>query len=222
MKQKKSLLFLGKKEDLHCQKALQFCQKHFENVEVFLGKQGDFPPNKEWENWQGDYIISYLARWIVPKKILEKAKEFAINFHPATPAYPGIGCTNFALYENAKEYGATCHFMLDKVDTGKIIKVSKFPIFENESVESLLERTYDYQLVLFYEIINQVLEGKKLLACPKEEWTRKPFTRKDLQDLMTLSSDMSKEELQKRIRATSFKNFQPILKLHDFSFKYFQ
>ena len=64
----------------------------------------------------------------------KKSKTAAINFHPASPEYPGTGCNNFALYENAGEYGVTCHYMAPKADTGKIIKVKRFPVFANDDV----------------------------------------------------------------------------------------
>ena len=72
--------------------------------------------------------MSYLI-WVVPEWLLRKAKIAAINFHPASPDYPGIGCRNFALYENAKEYGVTCHHMSATIDTGSIIEIKRFPIF---------------------------------------------------------------------------------------------
>lgn len=109
--------------------------------------------------WDGEYIISYLSRWVAPEYLLKKAKVAAINFHPASPDYPGIGCNNFALYEEAKEYGVTCHHMEPRVDVGKIITVERFPVFPTDTVATLLLRTYDYQLVLFYKIMNIILGG---------------------------------------------------------------
>ncbi len=83
---------------------------------------------REARSWQGDYIISYLSRWVVPAELLERARRAAVNFHPASPDYPGIGCNNFALYENAAEYGVTCHHMAPRVDSGEIIAVRRFPV----------------------------------------------------------------------------------------------
>ncbi len=99
-----SLLFLGKTDDPYCARALEFCQENFAQVSYSLGKWGD-PLSDDIRRWEGDYIISFLSRWVVPEEILKHARKAAINFHPASPEYPGIGCNNFALYENAKEYG---------------------------------------------------------------------------------------------------------------------
>lgn len=211
-----SIMFLGKKNDDYCSKALRFCQLNFDQVEVQLGEWGDpWPENTDWE---GDYIISYLSRWVVPEKFLEKTKIAAINFHPATPDYPGIGCNNFALYEGALEYGVTCHHMNPSVDTGDIIAVKRFPILQSDSVRSLLNRTYKCQLALFYEIMKDIIQRKELRKS-QEKWTREPFTRKEFNELRKIKLNMSKEETIKRIRATDYGVWKPYIELHGFCFE---
>jgi methionyl-tRNA formyltransferase len=168
--------------------------------------------------WEGEYIISYLSRWVVPEYLLKKAKVASINFHPGSPDYPGIGCNNFALYEEAKEYGVTCHHMASRVDTGAIIAVKRFPVFPTDNVATLLLRTYDYQLVLFYEIVSLILEGKEL-PVSEERWTRKPFSRKEFDELGRITPDMTKEEIGKRIRATTFGVWKPNIELQGFVFE---
>lgn len=215
----KRILFLGKDKDEHCSKALEFVKRNFKDVTTYLGKWGDpLPENIGF--WDGDYIISYLSRWVVPEHLLNSARIAAINFHPASPDYPGIGCNNFALYDEAKEYGVTCHHMANKVDTGNIIDVLRFPVFPGDNVDSLLSRTYDFQLVLFYKIIGNILKNEPLPSS-KEEWTRKPISRKEFNRLSVIDPTMPKEEIEKRIRATSYREFQPMIKIagHTFELK---
>src|SRR5512147_2087879 len=165
-----SLLFLGKADDPDCARALEYCQANFAPVASCLGKWADpLPP--AIQEWDGDYIISYLSRWVVPEALLKRARKAAINLHPASPQYPGIGCNNFALYEDAKEYGVTCHHMAGKVDTGRIIKVRRFPVYPEDGVDELLTRTYENQMALFFEIAQIMAEGKEL-PVSKETWTR--------------------------------------------------
>ncbi len=214
-----SILFLGKLDDPYCTAGLRFCEQNSESVTSCLGTWGD-PLSEEAKNWHGDLIISYLSRWVVPKYLLERAKLAAINFHPASPDYPGIGCNNFALYNEAKEYGATCHHMASKVDTGGIIKVSRFAVFPSDTVASVLERTYAYQLTLFYDVLSRIFRGESL-PVSEEEWTRKPYSRKEFNELMTITPDMSADEVARRIRATDFGDWQPSIKLHGFTFKHY-
>jgi len=213
---KLSFLFLGKEDDTYCSAALDFCRLHSNKVTSCLGKWGDPLPD-DVETWHGDYIISYLSRWVVPEILLKRARKAAFNFHPASPEYPGIGCNNFALYEDAKEFGVTCHHMAPRVDTGSIIKVLRFPVFPVDTVATLLARTYAYQLVLFYDIVAGIFSGREL-PVSEENWTREPFTREQFNDLMKITPDMSREEIARRVRATSFGSYQPSVELGGYSF----
>jgi len=215
-KKKASVLFLGKADDAYVEKAVKFCQMNFSDVSTHLGQWGDRLP-EEAVAWEGDYIISYLSRWVVPAALLKKAKIAAFNFHPASPSYPGIGCNNFALYEDAEEYGVTCHHMAAKVDTGKLIAVRRFPVFLSDNVASILERTYEHMIVLFYEVLGLILNGDPLPEM-EETWTRKPFSRKEFNQLRQITSDMSKEEIERRIRATAYGEWQPWVEIEGYVF----
>ncbi len=213
-----SLLFLGKAEDGHCGKALQFCERNFGAVTSCVGRWGE-PLPEAAANWDGDYIVSYLSRWVVPGWLLKRARKAAINFHPASPDYPGIGCNNFALYDNAAEYGVTCHHMEPQVDTGGIIRVSRFPVFASDDVASLLGRTYDVQLALFYEVASLMAAGKELPRS-HEKWTRKPYSRKEFNELGRITPGMGAEEIGRRVRACAFGSWRPTLDLHGFRFEF--
>jgi len=213
-----SILFLGKADDPDCAHALAFCQKHFTDVTHSLGVWGDPLPDSA-RNWEGDYIISYLSRWVVPEFLLERARKASFNFHPASPDYPGIGCNNFALYEGAKEYGVTCHHMAPKVDTGAIIAVKRFPVYPDDGVAELLERTYVHQIELFFEIVGLLAQGKELPAS-EETWTRPPFTRVQFNELFVIRPGMKRDEIARRIRAISYKHWQPYVELQGYKFEY--
>lgn len=213
-----SLLFLGKAEDPDCARALEFCQESFAPVTYCLGKWGD-PLPAAIQVWEGDYIVSYLSRWVVPEALLKRAHKAAINFHPASPQYPGIGCNNFALYENADEYGVTCHHMSPKVDTGPIVAVRRFPIYPEDDVAALLKRTYENQIALFFEVAELMAEGREL-PVSAETWTRPPFTRKQFNELFRITPDMPKEEIARRVRAVSFGHYQPYIEIEGYRFEY--
>ncbi|MGE5072579.1 MAG: formyltransferase family protein [Anaerolineae bacterium] len=213
-----SLLFLGKSDDPDCMRALEFCRERFEPLSYCLGKWGD-PLPLEIRSWEGDYIVSYLSRWVVPEELLQRARRAAINFHPASPDYPGIGCNNFALYEGANEYGVTCHHMARKVDTGRIIAVRRFPIYASDDVDALLKRTYEHQIALFFEIVGLMARGQEL-PVSEEVWTRAPFTRTQFDELFHITPEMSQDEVERRIRAVSYQHWQPYMELHGHRFEY--
>lgn len=216
MKSHLSVLFLGKENDEHCRKAQKFIENNFSNVISYLGKWGDpLPEDICW--WQGDYIISYLSRWLVPQKLIENAHIAAINFHPGPPDYPGIGCNNFALYDEVETYGVTCHLMAPKVDSGEIISTKKFPVFPVDDVASLLSRTYDHQLVLFYETMDKILHGQKINVSG-EKWGRKPFSRAEFNQLPKITAEMDAREVSRRVRATKFNEWKPSINVGGFEF----
>jgi methionyl-tRNA formyltransferase len=155
----------------------------------------------------------------VPDALLKRARIAAINFHPASPEYPGIGCNNFALYEDAKEYGVTCHHMAPKVDTGRIIAVRRFPVYPEDDVDALLKRTYENQIALFLEIAQLMSDGKNLPVSP-ETWSRPPFTRQQFNELFRITPDMPKDEIARRVRAVSYGPYQPYVELEGFRFEY--
>jgi len=201
-----SVLFLGKEKDAHVARAVEFCRLNFATVGVYLGKWEDpFPAAIRSSDW--NYIISYLSRWVVPADLLNQAK-LAINFHPGTPEYPGYGCNNFAIYEEAKDYGVCCHHMAARVDTGAIIATKRFPVLLNDDGGTLLARAYDYQLVLFYEVVARIVR-EEALPVSSEKWTRKPFTRRQFDELGRITADMTKDEIARRTKAMNVGALKP-------------
>ena len=201
------VLWLGKKGDALCERAVEYATRYMPGAEVHLGRRGEpLPPLAGSEPW--DLIISYLSPWIVPAEWLRRARV-AINFHPGPPEYPGVGCTNFAMYEGADRYGVTCHHMASAVDTGAIIRVDRFPLYREDTVWSLTHRAYAHLAVLFYEMFDLLVAGRPL-PVSEERWTRRPFRREELNALCRATREMSKEEIQRRIRATTFPGYPAV------------
>ena len=63
-----------------------------------------------------------------------------------------------------------------------------------------------------------IVSGKNL-PISKEKWTKRPYTRKELNELAQISTDMTKDEIAKRIRATSFGGWKPTIQIHGFVFE---
>jgi len=197
-------------------KPLLFLRQHMEVYDL-MGRWGySFPESAFW--WKGDLCISYNSRWIIPASILNNIK-IAINFHPGPPEYPGVGCVNWALYEGATRFGVTCHFMDKTVDSGGIIRTIHFPVYPNDTVESLLQRTRHAQLALFYDVMEDILSGIPLYANSFLSWTGPPQTRKQLDELARIDCSMDDVEVARRVRATSYGPWQPTIKLGGFTFE---
>lgn len=196
-----SILFLAKNKPF-AKDAADILKRHFKEYEIIFGNVGDPFPDFLF-NQKYDYVISYICPWIIPKTVLNNTRVAAINFHPGPPEYPGIGCTNFAIYNNEKIYGITVHHMEEKVDSGKIILVERFPIFENDTVYSLTQRCYAYIYIAFVKIIDLILNNKPLPES-NDKWKRKPYTRKELNELCVITADMPEDEIRRRVKATAY------------------
>lgn len=196
------ILFLGKYDDERCAEAADLVKQLWPAATIVLRNREETLTEQElW--WSGDYIISYLSPWIVPEGLLNRARVAAINFHPGPPEYPGIGCTNFAIYNRETSFGVTCHYMAAKVDTGKIIAVKRFPLYATDTVLSLTQRCYAFVQVLFESVVAAIAGGNDLPVCG-ENWTRQPYTRKELDALCLITPVMSQEEVVRRVRAVTF------------------
>ena len=196
------MLLVYKGGDERAESAAEYLRLHFGNLTTLPAARGaPIPDTLTW--WTGDYLISYLCPWVIPASTLVNAHIAAINFHPGPPEYPGIGCTNFAIYDDAPDFGVTCHLMKPKVDTGIIVKAKYFPVYESDTVYSLTQRCYAHIQDLFYEIIDTILQDKPLPMSPLN-WTREAYTRKELNALCRITPDMDETEIKRRIRAVTY------------------
>ena len=79
----------------------------------------------------------------------------------------------------------------------------------SDRVIDLINRTYVYLNVLFYDILFDIINNNPLPELDIK-WEKKPYTKKDLDKLSMLSRNMDEAEINKRIRATTFnKKFGP-------------
>lgn len=85
-----------------------------------------------------DYLVSCLLLQIVKKPLLNLPKKGAINFHPALiQKHRGIFTSFWALLKNWRRFGATVHFMTEKVDQGKIIIQRRLFIRRSDTVNCI-------------------------------------------------------------------------------------
>ncbi len=174
-----------------------------ERVECFAGS-GDDPMPERLEAGV-ETLISFLSPWIIPKRVLDRCGT-AINFHPGSVDYPGIGCYNFAIYDGAAEFGATCHHMLPKVDTGKVVLERRFPMFASDTVEILKLRTMVTMLSMFHDIATLIADGKPL-PIGDTHWTREAYTRRQLNALTECDQSMTEAEIRRRVKASTYPGY---------------
>lgn len=199
-------LFLRKQGCAHSDRAERYLRLLFDDVFTDCGTSLD--PDLGLIDY--DALFAFRSHIIVRKPLLDRSKV-ALNFHPGPPERPGIGCVNFALAEGDSTYGGTCHHIIEEVDAGPIVSVSRFPILPSDTVASLLDRTYDYLLCQLYDAATAVAEGRSLALCG-ENWSRKATRKKDLDSLREIPADC--DDPDRLIRATSFPGYPPFMTAH--------
>lgn len=219
---KKKIFLFGKNNKPGIKEVIEYLNIHFKEVKTFLGERKSKFPIMEFEaeHFPPDILISYMSPWVISKEILNKTKLWNINFHPGPSNYPGIGCTNFAIYNRGKMYGVIAHLMEEKVDSGKIINIKRFPILESDNIYSLTIKSYGFLLSLFFETLDYIVKNNKIPEC-NEKWTRTPYTRKQLEELCVITPNMSEEEIRRRVKATQFPGMPgAYIKLFNYKFEY--
>lgn len=211
------VLFFGRTGCEKTQSIVEFLSsKGFETTIVYSSGRDEILPEHVY-SWSGEYIFCFRSLYILPRKIIDSASIAAINFHPGPPEYPGSGCINFALYDNASLFGVTAHLMTEKIDDGKILKSERFPIFSNDGVESLLMRTHEKLFDLFTSVVEEISDYgiQHLLSSPLEEhWNGEARRMKEFENLRVISPPVSEEEFLRVIRATNTKMYPTKLSLH--------
>jgi len=174
--------------------------------------------------WEGDYIVCFRSRFILPDRMLKKARVAAINFHPAPPEYPGSGCANFALYDEVDTYGVTAHLMNEKVDNGTILEVRRFPIRKSDNLPVVLEKTRNElhklcsDFVTALATVGESYVPAKITEYEGVNWGGEARLLKELEKLQTIDVGIEKPELERIIRATYIDGFPPKITLHGYKF----
>jgi methionyl-tRNA formyltransferase len=146
------------------------------------------------------YLISYSTSVIVPAKYLVNPSQVSVNIHAATPEYPGRDPHHFAKYEDAEIYGATLHYMTEKVDSGQIICVDLFDTLPTMSPIDLMLEADESAWRLIKKLLTWIREQQPF-PTSKLVWSPKKRSRKEFQAFCKIDQDIDKEELERRVNA---------------------
>jgi methionyl-tRNA formyltransferase len=210
---------MGRSNCIYSKKIKNFLKKNSEKFFYFESNKIYEKINKKYLKIKYDYIFCFRSYYILKKNILKKVKKVAINFHAGPPEYRGLGCVNYAIYENSRFYGCTAHLINKKIDNGKIIDVKKFKINRKLSISQILTKTYKIMFAQAISIIkniqrnpyyiqNQILKNKDI------KWSKKIKKLKDLNNFYKINKNIKKNNFLKKIRSTNTVKFKPYIKLY--------
>lgn len=169
-----------------------------------------------------DWLLSVQYPNILDAELLAHPTEGALNLHQAElPRYRGANVFNHVLL-NARaddhwRHGTTLHFMTEAVDAGDIVERRIVEITEDDTAETLYERTEDVSVELLEETLPEIISGEvHELRTPQSEYNgpRYHYRSEDIEgekripieDLRDPGSELA---VYDRIRAFDFPPFEP-------------
>jgi methionyl-tRNA formyltransferase len=144
-------------------------------------------------------LVAFVTPVVVPARILGALGFGAYNFHPGPPHYPGWVSAHFAIYNKARQFGATAHAMIERVDAGPIVGVKIFDIPPNTSILRLQELVFAELARLFWRLAPVLATQSEPLAEFPVRWSGTKSTRRSYAAMCYIPADISKDELERRI-----------------------
>ncbi|WP_262691726.1 phosphoribosylglycinamide formyltransferase [Kordiimonas aestuarii] len=88
-------------------------------------------------------------------------KDRMINIHPSLlPSYKGLHTHARALEDGVKFAGCTIHYVRPEMDNGPIIMQAAIPIAPDETEDSLIAKTLEYEHRMYPAAVRLIAEGK--------------------------------------------------------------
>lgn len=167
-----------------------------------------------------DIFISFGTSVIIPIFLLKKIRMYSVNVHAGSFNYPGRDPHHFAVYFNEKIYGATLHKITDKVDDGEIIDVENYPVKANYLPIDLLRKSNLAGFKLIKRFFYNLKNNKNIKLVNNISWGKTKNTRKKFIDLCSINVDITSQEFERKLKATSFKNFKNLyIDIHGYRFR---
>jgi methionyl-tRNA formyltransferase len=145
-----------------------------------------------------EVVVSFLFWNLIREPLISLGRVGCLNFHPAPlPDFRGVGGYNVAVLEGLRSWGASCHFVDERFDTGDIVEVERFEIDpDRETAFSLDLKTQERLVELFARVMERVLAGAELPRSPQGEG--RYVSRAEFDQLRVVRPG---DDLQRKLRA---------------------
>jgi methionyl-tRNA formyltransferase len=145
-----------------------------------------------------DLVISFLFWNRIREPLISLGRIGCLNFHPAPlPDFRGVGGYNLAILEGLAEWGVSCHFVDEHLDTGDLVEVERFAIDpETETALSLDVRSQERLFGLYERVLGSALRDEELPRQPQGEG--RYVSRADLEELRAVRPG---DDVERKVRA---------------------
>jgi len=112
------------------------------------------------EAYDCDLFVSLSFNQIFKKQLIYLPPYSTINCHAGKlPFYRGRNILNWCLINDGKEFGITVHYIDEGIDTGDIILQRCFPITDQDTYATILDRAHIECANLLYSAVKQIHAG---------------------------------------------------------------
>ena len=175
---------------------LDHCMNRFNILNIF-DQSNLYSPEKYDDRIH--FSLSFLNPYIIKDQNIIHKKY--INIHPSTPKYRGVCGASMALYYKDLQFGATAHYIDEKIDNGPIITVKYFDIVDRIDCYSLGMEAKHASMILAMDILLQIFHTKKLpIESTIDTWGYVMMKRNLFNKWMTVELN-DNQELNDKIRA---------------------
>ena len=131
------------------------------DIPVIIYKNVNTPEAQaEYERFGADLFVSMSFNQIFKSEFINLPPLKTINCHAGKlPFYRGRNILNWVLINDEPEFGITVHYVDEGIDTGDIILQKTYPITDEDSYATLLERAYIGCADILYEAIKMLQAG---------------------------------------------------------------
>ena len=156
------------------------------------------------ESLQLDYLICVHFPLMVPRRVLQAARIGALNLHPAfLPYNRGWHTPSWAILEGSP-YGATLHFMDERVDMGDIVHQKRVDVLASDTAHSLYIKALEAEVEVFAEAWPSLV-SEQFARIPQDAEEGSSHRREELfhPEVQKISLDkaLSADDLLRQLRA---------------------
>lgn len=129
-----------------------------------------------FKNYMADLGVSMSFDQILKKQLINFYPKGFINCHGGKlPFYRGRNILNWALINDEKEIGITCHYIDEGIDTGDIIIQKTFGITDEDDYQTVLERAIQLCPEVLLDGIQSIASGNSKRVKQSQEGSYFPI-----------------------------------------------
>lgn len=128
---------------------------------VFVDSVNSFEVEDVLKGTDFDLVV-FTGGGIVRSNILSLSRDGVVNCHAGVlPHYRGMDCHKWAILNgDLDNVGASCHFMVEKIDRGAILSVQRVSVEAGDTIGSIEKKIEDVMCLSLVNTVDAYLKGK--------------------------------------------------------------